>query len=109
MKFDEAIDKIYLNAKGCILDATVSVHLVKEVLINLEEEYAKPVRMTREEYNNIMKLKENGVNPFDIATVKNGSEEYDESVGNELMYRTLNVENLMRAWLHPELIKVVEE
>lgn len=74
----------------------------------LRETYAKPVEMTLKEKHSLEYWRRNGSaldllygNNFDLVVTDVWQTPTDELTVE-------NVEDLMRAWLHPELIKVVE-
>ncbi|WP_144242034.1 hypothetical protein [Weissella ceti] len=76
--------------------------IIKDVL-NVQETYAKPVEMTREQYDQFMVFRE--MSWFSVFMHKQGAQEvpaFSEFISKE------REQELMRTWLHPELIKVVE-
>lgn len=70
---------------------------IGQAIDELRETYAKPVEMTQQGYDYIHKVKyEHGLS---FVYLWNAHREY--YIGN-------SQDEVMRAWLHPELIKVVE-
>ncbi|MHD0286831.1 hypothetical protein [Weissella tructae] len=72
-------------------------------LEQLRETYAKPVEMTQAQYDQFMVFRE--MSWFSTFMYKQGAQEvpaFSEFISKE------REQELMRAWLHPKLIKVVE-
>lgn len=109
MTFDEAIDKIDVN--GTLIDTL-------GVLQDLREEYAPTVEMTQEQVNVIDSFKKNFSASY-LPEVIHNQPEGDWSFLDELSGKLFghrqggmtdkNIEDIMRIWLHPETIKVVDE
>lgn len=65
----------------------------------LRQEYAPTVEMTKQQAR-VFKLYYDSEKPFDKSEF--------ECIDNYFM-KSINEKDLMRAWLHPEIIKVVDE
>lgn len=117
MTFDEAETKVEnlvgdlnipLGVEGTLLD----------VIDKLREEYAPTVEMTQEQVNVIDSFKKNFSASY-LPEVIHNQPEGDWSFLDELSGKLFghrqggmtdkNIEDIMRIWLHPETIKVVDE
>lgn len=93
-KLEEALDSI-----GAPTYASNKIGDAIEILYELREKYAQPVEMTEIEKDRFLNyVYMDGGNFFDLI-------EYE----TDYLYKKLSISGLMRAWLHPELIKVVDE
>lgn len=116
MTFDEAIEKLEQLANFEVGKTTGNIRRdfklelgdVRDLLTELREEYAPTVEMTKVGKNYLLYYLENssfGSFISDINLVRSGT------IGVEPTdyFEDLSDEDLMQAWLHPELIKVVDE
>lgn len=81
---------------------TYDAKSVLDMLYELKKEYAKPVEMSEEQYTIFSLYLDND----NFIHFVNAIEDDDEN--EYYVFKGINYEDLMRAWLHPELIKVVE-
>lgn len=100
MTFDEAIKKFEQEANEYVneYNGLVSMETVYELILNLKEEYAPTVEMTKEQ-GRVFQIYYDSENPFN----KNGFEYPDN-----LFMKSIKEKELIQAWLHPETIKVVD-
>jgi len=94
MTFDESIDKIDVN--GTLIDTL-------GVLQALQQEYAPTVEMTKEDKQSLLDLKSRATFYFFNQSVKKWQQ---DRIGLQIPYGGLTEDELMQAWLHPEIIKV---
>lgn len=94
MMFDEAYNMLNLETANAGYWGSAQYSLVHAVLAGLNETYAKPVEMNKAQVKKLMRLR---LVLFGLFEDVRGDEAFED-------FRT---EDLMRAWLHPELIKVV--
>ena len=108
MTFDEAYNMLNLKSDNLGYWQGGQFRLVTDVMAGLKETYAKPVEMTQRQKNSFeeysyrwcsLDLLEQGILKL-VAT--------DVWGVSENAITETQVEDLMRAWLHPELIKEVE-
>ncbi|QVV90840.1 hypothetical protein [Weissella tructae] len=98
MTFD-LFEELMTKSKNVILPAVTLFNALNK----LRETYAKPVEMTQAQYDQFMVFRE--ISWFSVFMHKQGAQEvpaFSEFISKE------REQELMRAWLHPELIKVVE-
>ena len=74
---------------------------VSKVISTLKETYAPKIKMTSEHKEEFMAFVDNPDDKFENFWFCLGS-------GDSLYKNKISEEDLMRAWLHPELIEVVE-
>lgn len=91
MTFDEALDQLEPR--------TIWSSEMRDLLEQLRKEYAPTVEMTKRQAR-VFKLYYDSEKPFDKSEF--------ECIDNYFM-KSINEKDLMRAWLHPEIIKVVDE
>ena len=98
MTFDEAIDEVrshentYDETSG-----TIQTFSVLDMIDELREEYAPTIEMTKEQARVFQRY-------YDSERPFNKSElEYPDN----LFMRSIKEKDLIKAWLHPETIKVV--
>lgn len=96
MTFDEAIERT-LHTLGHSEMATRVIIILQE----LRKIYAKPVEMTIEQKCYLVASKNGGESFYQM-------ESYQHYEFSGFVFRGVSEQDLMRAWLHPELIKVVE-
>jgi len=98
MTFDEAIDKIDVN--GTLIDTL-------GILQELRKEYAPPVKMTKNDKDILLYNIENySFSVFAENISLSDKEKFGLPANKE--FQGLSIEDLMRAWLHPESIEEVE-
>ena len=107
MTFEEAIEKIEdecrveaedgFSTKEMDLDTFLALSIIK----NLQETYAPKIKMTSEQKEQFMAFVDSPDNNFENFWFCLGS-------GDSLYKNKISEEDLMRAWLHPELIEVVD-
>ena len=107
MKFEEAIEIIEdecrveaedgFSTKERDLDTFLALSIIK----NLQETYAPKIKMTSEQKEEFMAFVDNPDDKFENFWFCLGS-------GDSLYKNKISEEDLMRAWLHPELIEVVD-
>ena len=108
MKFEEAIEIIEdecrveaedgFSTKERDLDTFLALSIIK----NLKENYAPKIKMTSEQKEQFMAFVNSPDNNFENFWFCLGS-------GDSLYKNKISEDDLMRAWLHPELIEVVDE
>ena len=74
---------------------------VSKVISTLKENYAPKIKMTSEQKEQFMEFVDSPDDKFEKFWFRLGS-------GDSLYKNKISEEDLMRAWLHPELIEVVE-
>ena len=109
MTFDDAIDMIDVN--GTLIDTL-------GVLQALQQEYAPTVEMT-EEQNNVIEYTKENISSSELPRIIHDGDEGEWSLLDEFSGRLFghqpggmtdkNIEDIMRIWLHPETIKIVDE
>lgn len=107
MTFEEAIERIEEErgiedvnpflAKERDLDIFLALSIIK----NLEETYAPKIKMTFEQKDGLMQFLDGSDFGFKTFWICFGS-------GSSL-YKEFSEKELMQAWLHPELIEVVDD
>ena len=107
MTFEEAIEIIEdecrveaedgFSTKEKDLDTFLALSIIK----NLQETYAPKIKMTSEQKEEFMAFVNSPDDNFENFWFCLGS-------GDSLYKNKISEENLMRAWLHPELIEVEE-
>ncbi|WP_349533981.1 hypothetical protein [Leuconostoc citreum] len=108
MTFDEALELVDDNVDYSDDHAFYRWY---DLLEKLSEEYAPTVEMTKSEKNNILSSRKYGLSFINFyvdvmhqsTAIKFGAQTTPE------LYKSLSEEKLMRAWLHPKTIEVVEE
>ena len=108
MTFEEATENINVLSSFSTLYG-ISPKVVQDIINSLKQEYAPTIEMTSEEKEGIitgLKYKNEYNSPF-----ANFSETYRRINQNwgDRMYINLTEEQLMQAWLNPEVIRVLEE
>ena len=108
MKFEEAIEIIEdecrveaedgFSTKERDLDTFLALSIIK----NLQETYAPKIKMTSEQKEQFMAFVDNPDSKFENFWFCLGS-------GGSLYKNKISEEDLMRAWLHPELIEVSDD
>ena len=107
MKFEEAIEIIEdecrveaedgFSTKERDLDTFLALSIIK----NLQETYAPKIKMTSEQKEEFMAFVDSPDDKFENFWFCLGS-------GDSLYKNKISEEDLMRAWLHPELIEVID-
>ena len=92
----EAEDGFYTKERD--LDTFLALSIIK----NLQETYAPKIKMTFEQKEQFMAFVNIPDNNFENFWFCLGS-------GDSLFKNKISEDDLMRAWLHPELIEVVDE
>lgn len=107
MTFDEAIQEV----RGLSMNGTQKVYSDDAIqLINkLKQEYAPTVEMTKEQYNTFKWHKDNLDFAVCLGTFQNYNGETRMGIKFDNLKGDLSDEDIMRAWLHPETIKVIGE
>ena len=109
MTFDEVDLKNELSDFISYIDGELEEPLitkVQSILNSLKQEYAPTVEMTKRHKYNLIYMKNEGYSFFEtIADIDSGVliREFDS------YWNPLTVDELMKAWLHQETIKVVDE
>ena len=108
MTFEEAIEIIEeecrveaedgFSTKEKDLDTFLALSIIK----NLQETYAPKIKMTSEQKEELMAFVNSPDDKFENFWFCLGS-------GDSLYKNKISEEDLMRAWLHPELIEVSDE
>ena len=108
MTFEEAIEIIEdecrveaedgFSTKERDLDTFLALSIIK----NLQETYAPKIKMTSEQKEQFMAFVDSPDDNFENFWFCLGS-------GDSLYKNQISEEDLMRAWLHPELIEVSDE
>jgi len=91
MTFDEALDQLEPR--------TIWSSEMRDLLEQLRQEYAPAIEMTKRQAR-VFKLYYDSEKPFDKSEF--------ECIDNYFM-KSINEKDLMRAWLHPETIEIVDE
>lgn len=102
MTFDKAFEMLNLDTKNMGYWTLVQIALIRKVMSGLRETYAKPVEMTREQRDVLISAQKNTKGRIEKMVFLEFMSVYSEVQGD------ITTEDLMRAWLHPEIIKVVE-
>ena len=108
MKFEEAIELIEnecrveaedgFSTKEKDLDTFLALSIIK----NLQETYAPKIKMTSEQKEQFMAFVDSPDDKFENFWFCLGS-------GDSLYKNKISEDDLMRAWLHPELIEVSDD
>ena len=108
MKFEEAIEIIEdecrveaedgFSTKERDLDTFLALSIIK----NLQETYAPKIKMTFEQKDELMQFLGESDFGFENFWICLGS-------GDSLFKNKISEDDLMRAWLHPELIEVSDD
>lgn len=104
MTFDETIEKFEQEANE--YNGLVPMETVYELILDLKEEYAPTVEMTKEDKQSLLDLKSRATFYFFNQSVKKWQQ---DRIGLQMPYGGLTEDELMQAWLHPETIKVINE
>ena len=108
MTFEEAIEIIeekcgVEDGDGFLTnERDLDTFLALSIINNLQETYAPKIKMTFEQKEQFMAFVNIPDNNFENFWFCLGS-------GDSLFKNKISEEDLMRAWLHPELIEVVDE
>ena len=112
MTFEEAIKAIKASTHWCGIacdgDEDCDRHGLMyyenafDIVCKLQETYAPKIKMTSEQKEEFMAFVDNPDDKFENFWFCLGS-------GDSLYKNKISEEDLMRAWLHPELIEVVDE
>ena len=97
MTFEEAIKLVVEKAS-----VYWGTYRVVNLVYDLQETYAPKIKMTSEQKEEFMAFVDNPDDKFENFWFCLGS-------GDSLYKNKISEEDLMRAWLHPELIEVVDE
>ena len=97
MTFEEALKLVVEKAS-----VYWGTYRVVNLVYDLQETYAPKIKMTSEQKEEFMAFVDNPDNKFENFWFCLGS-------GDSLYKNKISEEDLMRAWLHPELIEVVDE
>lgn len=106
MTFDEALEHFRNNTD--ISGTAVFLDDVEDTLKELREEYALTVEMTKNDRDILLHNLQNY--PFDVfaeSIALSDKEKFGLPASKE--FKGLSIEDLMKAWLHPETIKIVDE
>lgn len=104
MTFDEVIEHFRNNTD--ISGTAVFLDDVEDTLKELQEEYAPTIEMTKEDKQSLLDLKSRATFYYFTQCVEKWQQ---NRIGLQMPYGSLTEDELMQAWLHPEIIKVVEE
>lgn len=122
MTFDEAIEELRLAIpekfySPTMHDIAVMLEAQNKVINLLRQEYAPTVEMTQEQVNVIYSFKKDFSASY-LPEVIHNQPEGDWSFLDELSGKLFghrqggmtdkNIEDIMKVWLHPETIKVVD-
>ncbi|MGO3535242.1 MAG: hypothetical protein ACTINR_03025 [Leuconostoc mesenteroides] len=102
MTFDEVLDE--MNADQEPSEAIRFMERLRDI-------YAPTIEMTKTEKNNILSSKKYGlsfINFYEDVMHQSTAIKFGTRTTPEL-YKSFSEEKLMRAWLHPETIKIVDE
>ena len=108
MKFEEAIeiieDECRVEAEDgfSIKERDLDTFLALSIIKNLQETYAPKIKMTSEQKEQFMAFVDSPDDKFENFWFCLGS-------GDSLYKNKISEEDLMRAWLHPELIEVSDD
>ena len=108
MKFEEAIeiieDECRVEAEDgfSIKERDLDTFLALSIIKNLQETYAPKIKMTIEQKEQFMAFVDSPDDKFENFWFCLGS-------GDSLYKNKISEEDLMRAWLHPELIEVSDD
>jgi len=86
----------------------VPIPEIEKAFFELQQEYAPTIKMTKNDKDILLYNIENY--SFDVFTENislSDKEKFGLPANKE--FQGLSIEDLMRAWLHPEIIKVVKE
>lgn len=101
MTFDETIEKFEQEANE--YNGLVPMETVYELILNLKEEYAPTIEMTKSQYEILVLSRNNAVNRVDKVGLLEFMSAYS------LLNQGIDHLSLMQAWLHPETVNVVDE
>ena len=107
MKFEEAIELIeekcgVEDGDGFLTnERDLDTFLALSIIKNLQETYAPKIKMTSEQKEEFMAFVDSPDDKFENFWFCLGS-------GDSLYKNKISEDDLMRAWLHPELIEVTE-
>ena len=108
MKFEEAIeiieDECRVEAEDgfSIKERDLDTFLALSIIKNLQETYAPKIKMTSEQKEQFMAFVDSPDDKFENFWFCLGS-------GDSLYKNKISEDDLMRAWLHPELIEVSDD
>ena len=97
MTFEEALKLVVEKAS-----VYWGTYRVVNLVYDLQETYAPKIKMTSEQKEEFMAFVDNPDNKFENFWFCLGS-------GDSLYKNKISEDDLMRAWLHPELIEVTDE
>jgi len=106
MVFDEMIEKFEQEANE--YNGLVPMETVYELILDLKEEYAPTVEMTKEQYDYISQLLQES-NEIGATFTEFWEVYIFTRLSKKLKPAFESQEQAMQAWLHPETIKVVDE
>ncbi|MBZ5995369.1 hypothetical protein KII97_02455 [Leuconostoc gelidum subsp. gasicomitatum] len=101
-KFDEAIEKLRKHDITKLFNS----YTVTEIVEDLRQEHAPTVEMTQDQKDTLINLKHDHA-PISFIFSANACWEIVSAFDE--FWEPLTEEQLMRAWLDPNVIKVVEE
>ena len=113
MTFEEAIDKIILHQEeedrnpGAYVSYD-GLGAMVDILRELEETYAPKIKMTLEQRDELMRFLSED-EEFEDFCYGYRRKLYKEFSEEEELYKEFTESELMRAWLHPELIEVSDD
>ena len=108
MTFEEAIEIIEVECRVEAEDGfstkekDLDTFLALSIINNLQETYAPKIKMTSEQKEQFMAFVDSPDDNFENFWFCLGS-------GDSLYKNKISEEDLMRAWLHPELIEVTDD
>lgn len=110
MTFNEAIEQIdALTMYGTV---GLSPEVAQTIVEMLRGTYAPTIEMTKEQAHVLNEYREPGLYDGDYAFSAFFDDTYSprlNSMGDSNFYDNLTEKQLMKAWLHPESIKVINE
>ena len=114
MKFEEAIeiieDECRVEAEGgfSTKENDLDTFLALSIIKNLQETYAPKIKMTLEQRDELMRFLSED-EEFEDFCYGYRRKLYKEFSEEEELYKEFTENDLMQAWLHPELIEVVDD
>ena len=108
MTFEEAIEIIEVECRVEAEDGfstkekDLDTFLALSIIKNLQETYEPKIKMTSEQKDELMQFVNSPDNNFENFWFCLGS-------GDSLYKNKISEEDLMQAWLHPELIEVTDD
>ncbi|MBZ5951064.1 hypothetical protein [Leuconostoc gasicomitatum] len=108
MTFDEANKIVEAFDEDPELEDWMPDSKVYKIIEGLREEYAPTVEMTKNDRDILLHNLQNY--PFDVfaeSIALSDKEKFGLPASKE--FKGLSIEDLMKAWLHPETIKIVDE